>query len=238
MNYSESLKIVEAFLDSEDRCEDCFSINHLQGAMVACLSCPEYVDVIDIGYLTLTADDKEGIDAWFGDEQLRRAWSNLMNDLGDELANEEYRLAELYPLEKDATKPSDSFAEWCQGYLAGYFLTQEAWQEAHEFLTEEEIPNIAEEHTATLDMISAFADWEEALAENKTPQRLLDNIGSMLKVVDDGVSVIHALALLLEDNRINTMLAEQPVVRDEPKVGRNDPCPCGSGKKYKRCCLN
>ena len=22
------------------------------------------------------------------------------------------------------------------------------------------------------------------------------------------------------------------------KMGRNDPCPCGSGKKYKRCCLN
>ncbi len=27
------------------------------------------------------------------------------------------------------------------------------------------------------------------------------------------------------------------VVRSEPKVGRNDPCPCGSGKKYKKCCL-
>jgi preprotein translocase subunit SecA len=25
------------------------------------------------------------------------------------------------------------------------------------------------------------------------------------------------------------------VKRDEPKVGRNDPCPCGSGKKYKKC---
>jgi uncharacterized protein len=24
--------------------------------------------------------------------------------------------------------------------------------------------------------------------------------------------------------------------REEPKVGRNDPCPCGSGKKYKKCC--
>lgn len=23
---------------------------------------------------------------------------------------------------------------------------------------------------------------------------------------------------------------------EEPKVGRNDPCPCGSGKKYKKCC--
>ena len=28
---------------------------------------------------------------------------------------------------------------------------------------------------------------------------------------------------------------QQPMVRDAPKVGRNDPCPCGSGKKYKQC---
>ena len=29
---------------------------------------------------------------------------------------------------------------------------------------------------------------------------------------------------------------QQPVVRDGDKIGRNDPCPCGSGKKYKNCC--
>ena len=29
---------------------------------------------------------------------------------------------------------------------------------------------------------------------------------------------------------------QQTVVRTTKKVGRNDPCPCGSGKKYKRCC--
>jgi len=27
----------------------------------------------------------------------------------------------------------------------------------------------------------------------------------------------------------------QQVVRNQEKVGRNDPCPCGSGKKYKKC---
>jgi preprotein translocase subunit SecA len=27
-----------------------------------------------------------------------------------------------------------------------------------------------------------------------------------------------------------------PEVRSEPKIGRNEPCPCGSGKKYKKCC--
>ena len=29
----------------------------------------------------------------------------------------------------------------------------------------------------------------------------------------------------------------RPIHRDHPKVGRNDPCPCGSGKKYKHCCF-
>ncbi|MCG7934643.1 MAG: YchJ family protein [Candidatus Thiodiazotropha taylori] len=32
------------------------------------------------------------------------------------------------------------------------------------------------------------------------------------------------------------LVAPQTEVRKQPKVGRNDPCPCGSGKKYKKCC--
>ena len=28
----------------------------------------------------------------------------------------------------------------------------------------------------------------------------------------------------------------ETVVHEGPKIGRNDPCPCGSGKKYKKCC--
>ncbi|MBK9015861.1 MAG: DUF1186 domain-containing protein [Saprospiraceae bacterium] len=31
---------------------------------------------------------------------------------------------------------------------------------------------------------------------------------------------------------------QETVIKDGPKVGRNDPCPCGSGKKYKKCCMN
>jgi hypothetical protein len=35
------------------------------------------------------------------------------------------------------------------------------------------------------------------------------------------------------------LIKETPLlpIRTEPKTGRNDPCPCGSGKKYKKCCL-
>lgn len=32
------------------------------------------------------------------------------------------------------------------------------------------------------------------------------------------------------------MVKPKPVVREGPRIGRNDPCPCGSGKKYKKCC--
>jgi uncharacterized protein YecA (UPF0149 family) len=31
--------------------------------------------------------------------------------------------------------------------------------------------------------------------------------------------------------------SQETFERDLPKVGRNDPCPCGSGRKYKKCCL-
>ncbi len=53
----------------------------------------------------------------------------------------------------------------------------------------------------------------------------------------------HKLALEIEANlpaiqRFWVPLRKAPVqtlVREEPKVGRNDDCPCGSGKKFKKC---
>jgi uncharacterized protein YchJ len=38
-----------------------------------------------------------------------------------------------------------------------------------------------------------------------------------------------------EDDNFNDT-EEKIFVRTSPKIGRNVPCPCGSGKKYKRCC--
>lgn len=38
------------------------------------------------------------------------------------------------------------------------------------------------------------------------------------------------------DTPIIPMFRNEPIVNSDPKIGRNDPCPCGSGKKYKKCC--
>lgn len=43
-----------------------------------------------------------------------------------------------------------------------------------------------------------------------------------------------------EESEDEDLFPEEPMtpyMRETPKVGRNDPCPCGSGKKYKKCCL-
>jgi preprotein translocase subunit SecA len=41
---------------------------------------------------------------------------------------------------------------------------------------------------------------------------------------------------LLEDKEVQERSEKvQPFVRQGGKIGRNDPCPCGSGKKYKQC---
>jgi preprotein translocase subunit SecA len=50
-----------------------------------------------------------------------------------------------------------------------------------------------------------------------------------------GVMQMHAHFL---SQRKDYMPESGPFVRQERKVGRNELCPCGSGKKYKKCCGN
>ena len=45
----------------------------------------------------------------------------------------------------------------------------------------------------------------------------------------------HEAELKAEANG-GTVAKVETVVHQGPKIGRNDPCPCGSGKKYKKCC--
>lgn len=59
---------------------------------------------------------------------------------------------------------------------------------------------------------------------------------SNVKVTNEGfdesaISLVEGKLSQSDKNHV-----QQTIVNDGPKVGRNDPCPCGSGKKYKNCC--
>ena len=96
-----------------------------------------------------------------------------------------------------------------------------------------------DELAAELDKMSP-----QILAQAKDPQMRAMIIGIYRKMLVAGVDVS-------DDKEVKKWMKKHPEVlqggetikvetvrREEPKVGRNDPCPCGSGKKYKKCCGN
>ncbi|OGR63535.1 MAG: hypothetical protein A2X31_04935 [Elusimicrobia bacterium GWB2_63_22] len=94
-----------------------------------------------------------------------------------------------------------------------------------------------DELAAELDKMSP-----QILAQAKDPQMRSLIIGIYRKMLVAGVDVS-------DDKEVKKWMQKHPEVlqggetikvetvrREEPKVGRNDPCPCGSGKKHKKCC--
>ena len=56
-----------------------------------------------------------------------------------------------------------------------------------------------------------------------------------LPTLDDAIEDLIVVVADLDDLTRDFRYKVETVKRDEPKVGRNDPCPCGSGKKFKQC---
>ena len=76
--------------------------------------------------------------------------------------------------------------------------------------------------------------------ETETERHAVIEIGAESKADDVDSNLLAAMqGGMEEDAEIPEREYRQDTVRrNHPKIGRNDPCPCGSGKKYKNCCMN
>jgi hypothetical protein len=83
-----------------------------------------------------------------------------------------------------------------------------------------------------------FIDGDMAPGKEVVLERLRDS--RFNQMIDNTIAELETWAAFRPNRRPDTgMTLEMPdgqVVRQGHKVGRNEPCPCGSGKKYKRCC--
>ena len=68
-------------------------------------------------------------------------------------------------------------------------------------------------------------------------EELLDSYENDLVEKEETDKISEEVKRLLK-NRDWMYSSHDPYVREEPKIGRNELCSCGSGKKYKRCCIN
>jgi SEC-C motif domain protein len=91
-----------------------------------------------------------------------------------------------------------------------------------------------------LDILKAEGDKVEFIAKYKTQGKVLEHheVSTFRKEGNrwyfvDGESHVHEEG---KGHEHHPAEPKQPVRRESPKVGRNDPCTCGSGKKFKKCC--
>jgi uncharacterized protein YecA (UPF0149 family) len=57
-----------------------------------------------------------------------------------------------------------------------------------------------------------------------------------VETIDEAIDMAAAIGKKIVKIDLGRLTAMQ-LARKPPKVGRNEPCPCGSGKKFKKCCL-
>lgn len=115
---------------------------------------------------------------------------------------------------------------WAEGFMAVVELWEEEWAPPRD-------KEIAANMADSLECIEALCEDDTATPtlnlydENGAPsvsEERMEQFGEALWAVYDLYAIAKSLGPRIEP------------VRNDAKVGRNDPCPCGSGKKYKKCC--
>lgn len=122
----------------------------------------------------------------------------------------------------------------------------------HKEVLKTTIADLAKKYDTTDEFIMGFIDgindslknqYDLETVENNTEIALdIDLEKLYFNMLDAKAEYLYTLpqwdAIFSADKRknIEKEYKESKIVRNENKIGRNDPCPCGSGKKYKKCC--
>jgi preprotein translocase subunit SecA len=122
----------------------------------------------------------------------------------------------------------------------------------HKDVKKATINNLAKEYNSTVEFVMGFMDGINDSLKNQydlenvdaDTELLLDiNLENLYyNMLDAKAEYLYKLpqwdGIFSEEkrNEIQKQYKESKIIRNLDKVGRNDMCPCGSGKKYKKCC--
>jgi uncharacterized protein len=114
--------------------------------------------------------------------------------------------------------------DWAHGFMRATTLRHDGWAE---LVVDEEQGGCI----VPIFMLHYEHDKDpEMRPEPISPEKREDVIAHM------AAGVLQAYRYFREDRQAGVTARTSKPRRTAPKVGRNDPCPCGSGKKYKKCC--
>ena len=113
---------------------------------------------------------------------------------------------------------------WSYGFLTGLGLSRREWQPLFEH----------EQAMAALHPIYLLGA-DDLTAEQRKQTYTPAQREALAKQIGPGVATLYRFWLPYRE-AIHERIVATTLQRNAPKVGRNDPCPCGSGKKFKKCC--
>ena len=223
------------FLAADERPEEAMIYPELYGFLFAVCSAPEMTSPSD--WLPLVFNGEE---AGYADEaEAEMVMAGIM-DVYNEVNKGVISTNPCLPAWLEMlSPPMENFGDeaplayWSRGFLVGHDWLSEVWD--HYVLDEMEA-----ELAACLMAQTLFSSKElaEAYASEGRDEPLpLENLAEMTV---DGLAM--AMASYAQMGRSIYLALQQqaqtPIEREGDKVGRNDACPCGSGKKFKCCCMN
>ena len=231
----DQLDRLETLLDAPSLA-DAMRLDEIQGYLCAALSGPQAIPEDD--WLADVLGSEDALESETGREaaQLLRAFARALEA---ELAAGEPPVLLLYAKEDDENGPSD-YLPWCQAYLAGVDAAEDDWFEflgEKEGLEGEEGDEEQSEEISYLDerlfpLMVLTGEAEDAAREHGEEWPEGEEREQIASECEDDLpqAVTDIYRFWLAKRGTPT------IRRDEPKVGRNDACPCGSGKKFKQCC--
>ena len=217
------------------------SASGLEGFWTALVCTPEMIMPSEYLYMILEGEVDED-DLAFENEAETQRFFELIFRLQNDTRGELKRASGLQyitdkdipyvPLFDEAEDGAPDGGNWARGFLAGTELRPEYWKV---------FKNRADDAANPLIGIVGLAfDGVNFDGEPVTYQMTPDERAEISLLM--GFAAMDIYRTLNPDDvpayAANTPWApgDAPFMNSEPKVGRNDPCPCGSGKKYKKCC--
>jgi uncharacterized protein len=123
-------------------------------------------------------------------------------------------------------------SQWAQGFIHGHDWLSRLWDEYTPDALSDELGSMlmALSFFASRQLAEAF--HAELGKQGKSLEEMCDDI---LRLLPDAMANYAQLGRSISQALREQRAAERTPARSM-KIGRNDPCPCGSGKKYKKCC--
>ncbi|NNG41733.1 UPF0149 family protein [Pseudoalteromonas sp. NEC-BIFX-2020_002] len=186
-------------------------IDSVLGFICGLLACSEFYGESEIvGYI---ADKNDPAYATMMTEsQERDAMITLLDNITQAQVEQRHFLAETYPHSDSDTMPSARLQHWCKGYLAGYEVNQAVWEQDFSFLVsadKQQVTNQADgqlfidNFEATLNLLATFSAWENTLTQQPEPDKLSANFPLLYKSLDESLTAIASMALMLEDEKLS-----------------------------------